>query len=434
MTGRNTPCPCGSGKKYKKCCLDKDQAEKRAEREAQNLLSMASKDCRNEDDSLNDDPYMDELFFRFEAADFEEQLVMFHEVINQQLGDENDLFDLFSLLQQSADDDLSRRKVNESLVELRQQRFDCWKKDMGFYIHSFLLNSLVTGDIDNIRDYFLEVSKQPEQCIDIYCNCIDMLAYYGRQQELTEGLRLALPCVSKATGLMPWVADDIASRLIDYEILTWAETHSTEDLTALQQVVEKIQPKIESTTLCTYAEHLTGRLKFSNEIQRDAKNRLDLEQISFLTATFASYLSRECGMSGITSLSAGREVYHYIARRETGELKASRRLTLMFKVKGIKRKAPAPHPLIPDPETLERFFANQLHLLSQADYAVALLAQCLPAWLDFLQEQNILESSDVEERLQLLLPLIKTLIEIFDNRRDIPNLATNLRQAWGDFI
>jgi len=25
-TGRNEPCPCGSGKKYKKCCLEKDQA------------------------------------------------------------------------------------------------------------------------------------------------------------------------------------------------------------------------------------------------------------------------------------------------------------------------------------------------------------------------------------------------------------------------
>ena len=24
--GRNTPCPCGSGKKYKKCCMKKDQA------------------------------------------------------------------------------------------------------------------------------------------------------------------------------------------------------------------------------------------------------------------------------------------------------------------------------------------------------------------------------------------------------------------------
>lgn len=25
--GRNDPCPCGSGKKYKKCCLDKDEVD-----------------------------------------------------------------------------------------------------------------------------------------------------------------------------------------------------------------------------------------------------------------------------------------------------------------------------------------------------------------------------------------------------------------------
>jgi len=28
--GRNDPCPCGSGKKYKKCCLGEDQAAERA--------------------------------------------------------------------------------------------------------------------------------------------------------------------------------------------------------------------------------------------------------------------------------------------------------------------------------------------------------------------------------------------------------------------
>lgn len=27
--GRNDLCPCGSGKKYKKCCLPKDQQEER---------------------------------------------------------------------------------------------------------------------------------------------------------------------------------------------------------------------------------------------------------------------------------------------------------------------------------------------------------------------------------------------------------------------
>lgn len=32
-TGRNDPCHCGSGQKYKKCCLDKDAAAKSAELE-----------------------------------------------------------------------------------------------------------------------------------------------------------------------------------------------------------------------------------------------------------------------------------------------------------------------------------------------------------------------------------------------------------------
>jgi len=30
--GRNDPCPCGSGKKYKQCCLAKDEAKERAAR------------------------------------------------------------------------------------------------------------------------------------------------------------------------------------------------------------------------------------------------------------------------------------------------------------------------------------------------------------------------------------------------------------------
>jgi hypothetical protein len=32
--GRNEPCHCGSGRKYKKCCLEKDSSRLRSEREA----------------------------------------------------------------------------------------------------------------------------------------------------------------------------------------------------------------------------------------------------------------------------------------------------------------------------------------------------------------------------------------------------------------
>jgi tetratricopeptide (TPR) repeat protein len=36
--GRNDPCPCGSGKKYKQCCLAKDEAAARAARAAQPVV------------------------------------------------------------------------------------------------------------------------------------------------------------------------------------------------------------------------------------------------------------------------------------------------------------------------------------------------------------------------------------------------------------
>jgi tetratricopeptide (TPR) repeat protein len=42
-TGRNDPCPCGSGKKYKHCCLDKDRAVELAPAIAQRAALQAQK-------------------------------------------------------------------------------------------------------------------------------------------------------------------------------------------------------------------------------------------------------------------------------------------------------------------------------------------------------------------------------------------------------
>ena len=42
-TGRNDPCPCGSGKKYKHCCLDKDRAAELAPAVRQRIALQAHK-------------------------------------------------------------------------------------------------------------------------------------------------------------------------------------------------------------------------------------------------------------------------------------------------------------------------------------------------------------------------------------------------------
>ncbi len=42
--GRNDPCHCGSGRKYKQCCLDKDEAAARTEQPAEADAAAASTD------------------------------------------------------------------------------------------------------------------------------------------------------------------------------------------------------------------------------------------------------------------------------------------------------------------------------------------------------------------------------------------------------
>ena len=38
MVGRNELCPCGSGRKYKKCCLEKDKAKDIARKENKQIF------------------------------------------------------------------------------------------------------------------------------------------------------------------------------------------------------------------------------------------------------------------------------------------------------------------------------------------------------------------------------------------------------------
>jgi tetratricopeptide (TPR) repeat protein len=56
--GRNDPCPCGSGQKYKRCCLPRDEAAAAAERAAaptrDDAAAMPPFEILSEDDGLDE--------------------------------------------------------------------------------------------------------------------------------------------------------------------------------------------------------------------------------------------------------------------------------------------------------------------------------------------------------------------------------------------
>jgi len=67
--GRNDPCPCGSGLKYKKCCLPKDREKKKIEREL-----IEKKESNYEDTDANSEVEAEEVSdkeaIRFYTSEF----------------------------------------------------------------------------------------------------------------------------------------------------------------------------------------------------------------------------------------------------------------------------------------------------------------------------------------------------------------------------
>ena len=68
--GRNDPCPCGSGKKYKKCCSEKDREAESATLKAQNAAALAALPPPEDEESFQADwpldPALAHLGVRFE--------------------------------------------------------------------------------------------------------------------------------------------------------------------------------------------------------------------------------------------------------------------------------------------------------------------------------------------------------------------------------
>ena len=111
--GRNAPCPCGSGKKYKKCCLRKNEASP-LDRRQEKGFALKKPDKRtipeeapdrqsqeSFDEDLSDDA-KERAFYKafwknFGSADFTEKVKIVEEAFtNPKLIDEDIFFDLFN--------------------------------------------------------------------------------------------------------------------------------------------------------------------------------------------------------------------------------------------------------------------------------------------------------------------------------------------------
>jgi len=276
--GRNDPCPCGSGKKYKKCCMEKDLA---AEREERAVISTPPKlkqktwadfehlkvndfiddDDFDEDEDEEEEPERfvdprqislfgdeesppvpqqqlkstdDEIDFEasekrwdeFESARYEKKIAIFLKTLEEkELMDRDMAFEMLSRIYNGAIKAGQRDCFAELVDRLKEQLPEVYEQDASFYLKWRITDAVVGYQSDDVISFLNEMAPKASKNIDTFNNVVDILAYHGYQALLAEAFKTAWQYVENSPDIVPWGIDEFSDRAINYTVFEYVDAH-----------------------------------------------------------------------------------------------------------------------------------------------------------------------------------------------------------------
>jgi hypothetical protein len=464
--GRNDPCPCGSGKKYKKCCLAKDEEAKRKETETLPVsapVSTTEPPRRRERPKPPPDPRVEAWNARydeFEAGDYEERIAIFNRTLDEpDLMDGEMAFEMLSgLFDQSAE--RNDRDRYDSLVEsLRERLPEVYKKEAHYLLENRILNALVMKRPEPVHSLALELAALAGDELDIWNLVEGRLAYHGYLNTLVEAMRLAWPKVSDSAKILPWGIDRFSERAIQYEMLNYiAQTPAPkgDDPALLERLRFFAGDNLDVDRASAIVGYLSGQTErqwrmddfklappkrrsrddWDEEEEEEEEGKPDPARVNLydLTHQFVNYAHRVEGVAYTKANLASHEIFSFIVRRNVGELEYRESMldsalrSAGQKREPIKKYKRYEYLLCPDRERLDQFLAEKLQLLNHQPHKVAATAELVPAWMRFLQTQGLVDAGLRKETLDSLKPLAGNLPGIFDAMHGDPTLREAIRR------
>jgi len=463
--GRNDPCPCGSGKKYKKCCLKKDAAERArslppaveapesgddatAERPAQPPATSPKLDDVEEFLKGPKDADRDPFWEEFEGAGYEGQIQLFL----GKVGDEDCMADggAFEMLTLIHDEAMERKDWTRLAVltqALRESLPDVYEADAPRYLHRMIAAALAAGDLDAVRTWARELGEKAGKDVDAVYNAIHLLAYHGHLDILLELMRRAWPEVQEAPGLVSWAVPEFAGVLRLYEVFDYLE-HAASPDPGDPELLRRLEfdEDFDPSGLAPALEALSGRsaralaLDHFKVVQRrrdDGEPGWELtraggESLNYLCNQFVAYL-RQRGVPYTKAELGANELHSYVPRRLAGELRP--RESLLESMMRREERRPRPRQplrlpenvLCPDRETFDRFLTDLLHFMGPQFHQAAAAMEAVPSWLRFLEERGLLDSVLRERTLAEMKGLSASLADICEKQSGDPLLGPALR-------
>ena len=208
--GRNQPCHCGSGKKYKKCCLKKDQEKRPAVTLPPPRDLDLEEDWEDWEDELDPDLEEEDLFDEdsreiedpeyqrwrafwndFMQGSLDEKLTMARQAIEGEADLDGGLaFDLCAEVEEKLQE-ARRADEAEALLDLIETRHpDAYQEERSWFLLWRVENALLLDR--DLSAPLTALVEAPLEDLDPFFQLIDRLRYHGRVAGLTSAMERLL--------------------------------------------------------------------------------------------------------------------------------------------------------------------------------------------------------------------------------------------------
>ncbi len=448
MPGRNDPCPCGSGKKYKKCCGAKDKAEQQANHAVVNKppVTKSVQDEWVETDlpplfnppkpEPEPDPLIEQFntfWDAFEGASYEERWQLLDDLlVNQpELLDGELIFETGNRLFRQAVEKDDVERFSRFLDQIETVAPEAYQAELAYILDWRIQIALLEKDRAAVQHYFDQFSLLAGDKLDQYHRIISALLYHGELEILLTGMRQARPYVAKGGGLVPWAYEEFVDKLASLEILFLAKNNpeATAEDPELKARFGEYELTINSEGMNLRLDYLTGRklppwtLADFERLAGKGKKDPNNSHFTYLLDAFLHYAHYEERVPFTRAGMAQQELAEYLIGQDKDQ-PGKNRLSRSRKQPGQTQEQP--YSLYPTAETLDSYLGELMGFMSFRFYEASALFELLPAWLRFLAKYNLLDQKVHEKLLQSLNYLKDPLIQIARQQLTDPLVETNL--------
>lgn len=469
-TGRNDPCPCGSGKKFKKCCLNNAHQSAPISPDArpiQAAVSVAAKQTpvwSNPVPSEKPAPRprsplelkWDAIWKEFNSQHGEARAAVFLRTLDDKdLMNDEAAFEMLNRLHEDAVARGERERFGRMVDTLAERRPELYQQSDHYYLSWQLLDALAGGRPD-VLSLTRALAGKAGRDLDVVNGGLVALAYHGQLTALVEAMRIGWPLMRESDNVMGWAIGEFAEAGVAYEMYAYLEGASSPDLYN-SELLERIRyfvedPRLEYVTEfigdvsgnvdCAWAmadftlnppKKQRRRDEWGDEDDEASEPHEDrgTRNLFRLITQFVGYLRRVKQVPYPRGELIRHALHSYFIERHRGDLNP--RLSMLDQAMHPKKKLPPPpkpsHPLCPERVTLDVFIGQMFGFMSAQHHKAAALFGVIPAWLRFLQSKKLIDDEQLARTLEELRPLHADVLRLMENYTDDPTLYRSLK-GW----